>query len=74
MDAEPQGELFPHETGDLVKSPLCSYGRHCGAMAELGPEEQMTPTCINRSIRCLRCGATGVRSANLEAGTKKKAQ
>lgn len=60
-----QGDLFA-VLGELVRSPICSYVKHCGAMAMLGEPEDLGD-CINRSITCQRCGATGVESTNKEA-------
>jgi len=56
---------------DTVPSPLCSriyYDDHrarlrCsrGGRAEFGPEVQHAG-CVNRTIRCVTCGATGEQS------------
>ena len=56
---------------DVVRSPLCVYQRHCGAIAALGPPEP-DGYCVNRSIQCLRCGATGVSSTNLKLSKQEK--
>lgn len=50
----------------VVKSPICSYERHCGHKAELGEPEDLGG-CINRSITCLTCGKTGVESERKDA-------
>jgi len=44
-----------------IKSPLCVYQTHCGAMAERGPGIRSDDT-INHEIRCTRCGRTGTQS------------
>lgn len=58
---------------DTVASPLCSYQAPCPrkGRAVYGPPEHLGE-CINRSIRCLRCGATGVESRNVEVKRKVK--
>lgn len=47
---------------ELVRCPLCTYVLHCGNKAELGPPERVSPTTVNRSIRCLSCQRTGEQS------------
>ena len=58
-----QGELFATQVGgEVVRCPLCIYQRHCGSQAVLGEPEEVESGCINRSITCLACCATGVQS------------
>lgn len=45
------------------KSPLCIYQPHCGSRVELGAP--VIREAVNRSLRCLTCGATGVLSESL---------
>lgn len=59
-----QGELFAAPAGDAVRSPICMRQKHCGSSAVLGKPEEVEPGCVNRSITCLACGATGVQSTN----------
>jgi hypothetical protein len=59
-----QADLFA-PTGVIVRSPLCVRMKHCGALAVLGEPEDLGG-CVNRSITCLRCGATGIESRNTE--------
>lgn len=55
--------LFDPPEDTMVPSPLCLKAKHCGAMAALGPRvTSMTGASQNRSIRCLKCGATGEQS------------
>ena len=56
-----QGVLFD-ELVDTVPSPLCLYD-HCKrkGRAVLG-EPIDHGGCVNRTIRCLECGATGEES------------
>lgn len=57
-----------------VASPLCSYERCTRkGRAVLGPPE-IREGCINRSIRCLTCGATGEESRNTEIKASKRKQ
>lgn len=58
-----------------IASPLCMY-QNCkrNGRAVLGPERQMSPDCVNRSITCLTCGCTGDQSQNLRAKTPKKTE
>lgn len=72
-----QLSLFQPAGVDLVPSPLCMY-EHCSrkGMAELGPVRVIEAgVCENRSIRCLKCHATGEQSRNLlvKAGKRKAA-
>jgi hypothetical protein len=55
------------ETPATVASPLCVYEPSCThhGRAAYGPPVSVTPTCVNRTIRCLTCGRTGVGSRNL---------
>jgi hypothetical protein len=55
-------------------SPLCIYDGPCSrhGRAELGPERHVSPTCINRDIRCLTCGRTGVESQNLAVNASRR--
>lgn len=60
---------------ETVASPLCCYD-NCQrkGRAVMGPPRDLGD-CINRSIRCLKCGATGEESAaapHVIAGWKKK--
>lgn len=56
-----QPDLFAERP--TVKSPLCSYEKHCGSRAELGePMPSRTGPCINTDVRCLACPAFGVIS------------
>jgi hypothetical protein len=56
-----QGDLFADAGGERIRSPICSYQTHCGATALLGDPEDFG-ACVNRTICCERCGATGTRS------------
>lgn len=51
----------PRLCAETRRCPLCSREIHCGFTAALG-EPIETERCINRSIVCLQCGATGVES------------
>lgn len=53
--------------GPRMRSPICFYAAPCprAGVAELGPEEVLDG-CINRAIRCLTCGRTGIESINTE--------
>ena len=63
-DSGKQLGLFPleHAPADIA-SPLCCYERPCPrkGRAVLGPERDLRG-CVNQSITCLTCGATGERS------------
>ena len=54
-----------------IASPLCSYEKcHRKGRAVLGPPQLRPSGCVNRSIRCLTCGCTGVQSDNLRVKGK----
>lgn len=57
-----QATLFG-DAADTVPSPLCSRWDKCTprGRAVLGASEDHGG-CVNRSIRCLTCGCTGVES------------
>jgi hypothetical protein len=44
-----------------MRSPMCLYDTHCGAMALL-EEPEDGGGCINAELTCLRCGRRGVLS------------
>jgi hypothetical protein len=61
-----QGTLWTDDKDATVPSPLCFYQRRpCWrkGRAVYGPQRDVGE-CINRSIVCLTCGATGEASAN----------
>lgn len=49
------------EEAPRVRCPLCIYRPHCGHVAELGVPV-VHALSVNRSIRCLTCGAYGEES------------
>jgi hypothetical protein len=55
-----------------IASPLCIYGADCPkhGRAVLGPK-RVFKDCINRSITCQNCGATGEESIGTEAVSQK---
>jgi hypothetical protein len=55
-----QPSLFA-ETRRVERSPLCSMSTHCGELAEYA-EPVETERCLNVTVRCLRCGKTGLVS------------
>lgn len=59
-----QRALFADAT---VPSPICCMWLPCPRKGRsvLGPAERIGDDCINRSIRCLTCGRTGIESTNL---------
>lgn len=54
-----QPSLF--EAREIVRNPICGREPHCGHKAELGPARDLGE-CINQSITCLSCPATGEQS------------
>jgi hypothetical protein len=54
-----------------IASPLCIYGASCpkAGRALLGPPRQYAH-CVNRSITCQGCGATGEESMSLDGAPK----
>lgn len=58
-----QGTLFESAPATTVPSPICFYERPCPKQgrAVLG-EPDDRGGCVNRSITCQTCGATGVES------------
>jgi hypothetical protein len=53
------------ETGRTVKSPICAFVTHCGALCEVGPREDW-PGGFNERLTCLRCGRIGEWSSRRE--------
>jgi hypothetical protein len=55
-----------------VASPLCIYSAPChnAGRAVLGPKRTYAH-CVNRTIRCLKCGATGEESIGTDQVSRK---
>lgn len=65
-----QGTLFAEEGVTLERCGICIREKHCGHKAEYGPPRDLGG-CINRTIRCVQCGATGEQSWNKELMKKR---
>ncbi len=71
MSAQPT--LF--DEPQTIASPFCFYSVECQPKARvaLGPEE-VGEGYINRELRCLKCGRTGVQSENTTLTRRDAAQ
>lgn len=47
-------------------SPICLYAKHCGARIVYG-ESTPSEGSVETPFRCLRCGATGIKSSRVDA-------
>jgi hypothetical protein len=56
----------PVEQDGPVLSPICIREKHCGHRAVLGEKVPGSGATVNRSITCLKCGATGVQSTRTD--------
>ena len=54
-----------------IASPLCIFEGDCPKQgrATFGPPKRFA-SCVNRTIRCVTCGATGEESVSLEGAAK----